>query len=91
MIVETGITSWDRTDNEFYCVVAGFDEEGRVILDAKNAICFDKRNKIQPFFVVARNTLIERTTFYNKIVGCYVLWDIVGMDTQGRFILHTRF
>lgn len=88
--VETGYTNWDRSDNEFYCTVAGYDEEGRVVLDAKNAICFDGRNKIQPFFVVDRNTAIEKTTFYNKVVGCYVLWNIVGMDRDGRFILKTR-
>ena len=42
--VKTGITNWDRSDNEFYCTVAESDEEGRVILDAKNAVCFDGRN-----------------------------------------------
>ena len=87
--VETGITNWDRTDNEFYCTVAGIDEEGRVILNAKNAICFDGRNMLQPYFVVDRNTAVEKTTFYNRIPGCYVLWNIEGMDTRGRFILKT--
>lgn len=89
--VETGYTNWNRADNEFYCTVRGYDDEGRVILDAKNAICFDRRNNIQPFFVVEKDTLVETTTTYNKIVGCYVLWDIIGMDRQGRFILRTRF
>ncbi len=88
--VETGITNWDRSDNEFYCTVAGIDEEGRVILDAKNDICFDGRNSIQPYFVVDRDSAVEKTTFYNKLTGCYVLWDITGMDARGRFILRTR-
>lgn len=88
--VETGYTNWDRSDNEFYCTVAGYDEEGRVILDAKNSVCFDGRNKIQPFFVVDRNTMIERATSYNRIPGCYVLWHITGMDRNGRFILKTQ-
>ena len=87
--VETGITNWNRDDNEFYCIVAGIDEKGRVILDAKNAVCFDGRNKIRPYFVVDGNTAVEETTFYNRIPGCYVLWDITGMDTRGRFILKT--
>ncbi len=88
--VETGITNTDRSDNEFYCTVIGIDEEGRIILDAKNAISFDCRNKIQPYFIVDKNTAIERTLSYTKIVGCYVLWDIVGMDDRGRFILDTH-
>ena len=85
--VETGYTNWDRSDNEFYCTVVGSDEEGRVILDAKNAVCFDGRNRIQPYFVVNGNAAVERTTFYNKVVGCYVLWNTAGMDRHGRFIL----
>lgn len=51
--VETGYTNWNRADNEFYCTVSGISEDGMVILDAKNSVCFDGRNKIQPFFVVA--------------------------------------
>ena len=88
--IETGITNWDRSDNEFYCAVAGIDGEGRVILDAKNAVCFDGRNSIRPYFVVDRNATVEKTTSYNRIPGCYVLWDISGMDAHGRFILKTR-
>ena len=87
--IETGFSNWDRSDNEFNCVVAGFDEKGRVVLDAQNAVCFDGRNSIQPYFVVDRNTVIEKGPSYNKIAGCYVLWDIVGMDMDGRFILKT--
>ena len=26
--IETGYTNWNRADNEFYCTVAGYDEEG---------------------------------------------------------------
>lgn len=88
--VETGYTNWNRADNEFYCTVAGYDEEGMVILDAKNSVCFDGRNKIQPFFVVDRNTMIERATSYNRIPGCNVLWHITGMDRNGCFILKTQ-
>ncbi len=88
--VETGFTNWNRADNEFYCTVVGVDEQGRVILDAKNAVCFDGRNSIQPYFVIDRNTTVEKTPSYCRIPGCYVLWDVTGMDTQGRFILNTR-
>ena len=88
--VETGYTNWNRADNEFYCTVSGISEDGMVILDAKNSVCFDGRNKIQPFFVVDRNTIGEKTAFYNKVVGCYVLWNIAGMDRSGRFILKTQ-
>ena len=88
--VETGYTNWNRADNEFYCTVFGISEDGMVILDAKNSVCFDGRNKIQPFFVVDRNTIVEKTAFYNKVVGCYVLWNIAGMDRSGRFILKTQ-
>ncbi len=87
--IETGFTNWNRVDNEFYCLVAGMDDDGRIILDAKNAVCFDGRNKIQPYFVLDGNTAVEKTPFYNKIPGCYVLWDITGMDTHGRFILRS--
>ena len=89
--VETGYTNWDRSDNEFYCKIAGFDENGMVILDAKNAICFDGRNKIQPYFVVDRRTDVEKNAGYKKSPGCYVLWHIIGMDDNGRFILKTNF
>ena len=88
--VETGYTNWNRADNEFYCTVSGISEDGMVILDAKNSVCFDGRSKIQPFFVVDRNTMIERATSYNTIPGCYVLWHIIGMDRNGRFILKTQ-
>ena len=88
--VETGYTNWNRADDEFYCTVSGISEDGMVILDAKNSVCFDGRNKIQPFFVVDRNTMIERATSYNTIPGCYVLWHIIGMDRNGRFILKTQ-
>ena len=88
--VETGFTNWDRSDNEFYCTVAGCSENGMVILDAKNAVSFDGRNKIQPYFVVDKRTEIEEWGGSRKIPGCYVLWDIVGMDDCGRFILRTE-
>ena len=87
--VETGFTNWNRADNEFYCIVAGIDEEGRVILDAKNSVCFDGRNRLQPYFVVDGNSAVEKIANYRKIPGCYVLWDIKGMDMRGRFILNT--
>ena len=87
--VETGYTNWNGADNVFYCTVSGISEDGMAILDAKNSVCFDGRNKIQPFFVVDRNTMVEKTAFYNKVVGCYVLWHIAGMDRSGQFILKT--
>ena len=88
--VETGYTNWDRSDNEFHCTVAGYSENGMVILDARNAVSFDGRNKIQPYFVVDKRTDIEEVGGSRKIPGCYVLWDIVGMDDCGRFILRTE-
>ena len=88
--IETGYTNWDRADNEFYCEVVGRDKKGRIILDAKNSVCFDGRNKIQPFFLVDPNTSVLNTTFYNKIPGCFVLRHVIGMDTKGRFILKTQ-
>ena len=88
--VETGYTNWDRSDNDFYCILAGYDEEGRAILDAKNSVCFDGRNSIRPYFVVDRNTVVGEGPGYKKIPGCYVLWHITGMDDHGRFILRTQ-
>ena len=88
--IETGYSNWDRSDNEFYCTVAGYSENGMVILDAQNAISFDGRNKIQPYFVVDKRTEIEEWGGCRKIPGCSVLWYIVGMDDEGRFILRTE-
>lgn len=87
---ETGYTNWDRADNEFYCKVAGIDEKGWVILDAQNAVCFDGRNKIQPFFLVPSDSPVEGMAHYKKIPGCYVIWHIIGMDEKGRFLLNTH-
>ena len=65
--VETGYTNWNRADNEFYCIVAGCDEEGRVILDARNQVCFDGRNRIQAYFVVDSNAAVLSYGLYKKI------------------------
>ncbi len=90
VLIETGYTNLDKSDNEFFCKIAGYDEFNRVILDAENAVCFDGRNTTRPFFVVESNAAIEMLPTYQIIIqGCYVLFDIIGMDTYGRFILKT--
>lgn len=90
VLIETGYTNWDKSNNEFFCKIAGYDKFDRVILDAENVVCFDGRNTIQPFFVVESNAAIEILPRGQiKIPGCYVLFDIIGMDTKGWFILKT--
>lgn len=90
--IETGYTNWNRADNDFTCVLAGYDEKGRVILDAENSVCFDGRNSIQPYFIVEKDTCVSLTVgrASYKIPGCFVLRHIIGMDGKGRFLLKTR-
>jgi hypothetical protein len=88
--IETGYTNWNRKDNEFNCTVDGRTEKGLVILNAMNAVCFDGRNTIQPYFAVDKETAVLESGMYYKIPGCYVLWNVIGMDRNGRFILKTR-
>ena len=44
VIVGTGLSTLDNIDIDFICTIAGHDENGRIILDAQNAVSFDGRN-----------------------------------------------
>ena len=89
--VETGYRNWDRSDDEFHCIMGGYDDRGRAILDAQNAICMDGRNKFQPYFLVdPRAPITPRAGDLGlKLLSCYVIWHVVGMDVEGRLILHS--
>ena len=88
--VETGITNWDKRDNEFFCKVIGYDENGRIILESQNAVCLDGRNTIRPFFSVAPEAPIQiLSSGDHKLTGCYVLFHCTGLDRRGRLILKT--
>lgn len=103
ILVGTGYFDMNNKNIDFQCVISGVDYKDRVVLDAQNTLCLDGRNKIRPYFVVDKRSKVEKETSFTKgsVPGCidtddlyrlgvaYVIYDLEGMDREGRFVLRT--